>query len=139
MIEDNVYLGLSDEELKNKISEKRLNKGMSPWLYWTSELYSVGRLYREEAYYPKLLPLFIYSDHGIHRSSELAVHELENKSNVHFTFNPEREKSLLLTVRKFFWYCIPGSNIGKRKTISLYLMQKVPLFSSVIQPLIVSI
>lgn len=90
MMKDNVFLGFTDEELKKKISLDRINKGMSPWLYWTSELYSFGRLYREDTYFPKFLPLCIYSDHGIHRSSELSSHEKENKSNVHFTFNPER-------------------------------------------------
>lgn len=83
-------LGYSDEELELKASTEGYNTGLSPWLYWTSELYSVGRLYREYAYYPKIFPLFIYSDHGIHLTSELAKHEVENDSEVHFTFNPER-------------------------------------------------
>jgi len=106
-------LGYSDKELESKVSVENCNTGLSPWVYWTSELYSVGRLYREHAYYPKILPLFFYSDHGIHTTSELAPHEQDNDSNIHFTFNPERAKRPREDKKKI--YLIQHPWIGYRK------------------------
>jgi hypothetical protein len=85
-----VFDGYSDSELESLVETSPFNKGLSPWAYWTSELYSFGRLYREWGYFPRLLPLYVYSDHGIHRIAQLDAHEVNNDAKVHFTFNPKR-------------------------------------------------
>ena len=85
-----IYKGYSDSELELLATPSDVDTGIAPWAYWTSELYSFGRLYREWAFYPRLLPLFIYSDHGVHKVPGLAPHELTNKANIHFAFNEER-------------------------------------------------
>ncbi|WP_230341933.1 hypothetical protein [Methylobacillus arboreus] len=55
---------------------------------WTAEVYSFGKCYREMADYPKFLPLFFYSDHGVGLQSNLYPHELNNKTSLHFTWHP---------------------------------------------------
>ena len=92
MKSNNIFLGYSDEELVLKVSEEGINKGSTQWVHWSSELYSVGRLYRQIAYYPKWLPLMVCSDHGVHRSPVLSKLEKESSCKVHFTFNPMREE-----------------------------------------------
>jgi hypothetical protein len=89
-LKKNIYDGYTDNELELLADSKEVNKGIASWVYWTSELYSFGRLFREWAYYPKLLPLFVYSDHGVHKKSTFDSHEINNNANYHFTFNEER-------------------------------------------------
>jgi hypothetical protein len=51
-------------------------------LFWTSEVYGRGKLYREYGYYPKILPLNIYSQHGIYHCEIPYKHELECEAPV---------------------------------------------------------
>jgi len=46
--------------------------------YWTSEIYGFGKWIRKYAFYPKSLPLCIYTDHGVSLSEQTAKHELES-------------------------------------------------------------
>jgi hypothetical protein len=46
--------------------------------YWTSEIYGFGKWIRQYGFYPKLLPLCIYIDHGISLNEQPAKHELES-------------------------------------------------------------
>ena len=85
-----IYNGYSDSELELLAEPLELDTGAAPWVYWSSELHSVGRLYREWGFYPRMLPLFIYSDHGIHRVSEFTPHEFNSDAKVHFVFNQDR-------------------------------------------------
>ncbi len=110
-----IYLGYSDEELERKVSNEGCNPGLGHWQYWTSELYSVGRLYRELAFYPEIFPLFVYSDHGIHPTSELAKHEIDNESEVHFTFNPERIKKNTIVNKQIYLISHPWVAYRKKK------------------------
>jgi hypothetical protein len=108
-------LGYTDSELELKVAIEGCDSGGSLWVYWPSELYSVGRLYRELAWYPKILPLFFYGDHGIHPTSELAKHEVDNDSNVHFTFNPERAIQPITGKKKIYLFRHPWVDYRKKK------------------------
>ena len=55
--------------------------------YWTSEIYGMGRIYREMAWYPKKWPLNIYSSHGIALADNPAKHELANNAPYMFYFS----------------------------------------------------
>ena len=80
-----IHSGYTDSELESLTNPQEVNTGKAPWVYWTSELYSFGRLYREWAYYPKRLPLFIYSDHGVHKQSAFYPHEENNNAICNFS------------------------------------------------------
>lgn len=59
---------------------------------WTAEVYSFGKCYRKVARYPKIFPLYVYSDHGVALHSNLFPHELNNGCNVHLTWHPDKVK-----------------------------------------------
>ena len=77
-----VYSGFSDEaptqlvqsDIDSILDLSLVSKGN--WIYWTSELYSLGRCYREWLNLPIWLRLPIYGDHGVTFSDSLAPHEL---------------------------------------------------------------
>lgn len=77
------HAGMSDQQLadacKDNTNLHRYN--------WTAEVYSFGRCYRLIANYPKILPLFFYSDHGAGLHSNLYPHEINNSSEIHFTWS----------------------------------------------------
>jgi hypothetical protein len=77
------YAGMTDLQLveacKDNTNLHRYN--------WTAEVYSFGRCYRYIANYPKILPLFFYSDHGAGLHSNLYPHENNNTSKIHFTWS----------------------------------------------------
>lgn len=57
---------------------------------WTAEVYSFGKCFREAARYPKIFPLYVYSDHGAALHSNLFPHELNNECSVHLTWHPDK-------------------------------------------------
>ena len=85
-----LYNGYTDSELESLAEPAEIEMGIAPWIYWSSEHHSFGRLYRQWGFYPRLFPLFFYSDHGIHRVLEFTPHEISNDAAVHFVFNMER-------------------------------------------------
>lgn len=78
--------GMSDAALESAC--KPGLAGLSPWVHWTSELYSFGKSLRLLGHYPSLLPLYVYSDHGAGLHSWFYPHELANSSRVFLTFHP---------------------------------------------------
>jgi hypothetical protein len=82
--------GMSDAELELACNSK--STGISSWSHWTSEIYSFGKCFRYWTKYPRLLPLFVYSDHGVGLHSQLFPHELENSAKVHLTWHPMKEQ-----------------------------------------------
>lgn len=60
------------------------------WLYWTAELYSFGRCYREWLGLPSWAPLPFYGDHGVCIDGDLSEHELKAKPKLHLTWFSER-------------------------------------------------
>lgn len=82
--------GMSNEQLE-ALCKPEVNQLSFPFS-WTPELYSFGKCIRTLNAYPGFLPLFIYSDHGAGLHSNLYPHELNNNSNVHLTWHPEKSK-----------------------------------------------
>jgi hypothetical protein len=114
VLNKNIYFGYTDNEMEFLAGSPIADKGIAAWVYWTSELYSFGRLYRDWAFYPKWLPLFIYSDHGVTNDSGFSPHELTNNSNVHFTFNVERSTNSANSIKKEV-KCVPHPWVTYRR------------------------
>ena len=73
--------GMSESELLKLCDEKYTGKGVVTWHYWTAEVYSFGKHIRNYAFYPYILPLFVYTDHGVGSyTNEIPKHELEHKA-----------------------------------------------------------
>jgi len=97
--------GFSDVELENLCSENQLftdnSLTCSPiWLYWTVEIYSFGKCYREWLGLPKWFPLPLYGDHGVTFSGTYSSHEAKSKPNIHLTWFSNRFESLQLRSSK---------------------------------------
>lgn len=82
--------GMTDAELE--LACEAESTGAYPWAHWTSEIYSLGKCLRFCTKYPRALPLFVYSDHGVGLHSHLFPHELKNQAKVHFTWYPVKEQ-----------------------------------------------
>lgn len=85
-----VTTGMTDAELELACESQAT--GASSWAHWTSEIYSFGKCLRFWAKYPRVFPLYVYSDHGVGLHSHLFQHELENPAKVHFTWHPMKEQ-----------------------------------------------
>jgi hypothetical protein len=78
--------------MKDKLLKKLSNsnsitdKGLAPWANWESENCSFGICFRSFGFYPKFLPLFINSDHGVHWESKVWPNETTD-SFAYFTWN----------------------------------------------------
>jgi hypothetical protein len=77
-------IGMTDEQLEAACKSKR---GLVYLANWTSEVYSFGKCFREISNYPRIFPLFLYSDHGAGLHSNLYPHEVNNKARVHMTWH----------------------------------------------------
>lgn len=98
--------GFTDVQLKRICSEEfGRSEGVrfysSPWLYWSSEMYSHGRTLREWLGWPSFLPIPAFSDHGIEHFPELHGPELDTKASVYLTWSkwrldPPNKKSKLV-------------------------------------------
>lgn len=97
--------------------------GVYPWAHWTSEIYSFGKCLRFWTKYPRVFPLFVYSDHGVGLHSHLFQHELENPAKVHFTWHPVKaqryssfayKKVLLVTHPWIFYRRLHGITRSKK-------------------------
>ena len=88
--------GFSDQELEALCDwglrghDATLPYRGAQWLYWTAELYSFGRCYREWLGLPSWAPLPLYGDHGACTKGELASHELKAKPRMHLTWYKDR-------------------------------------------------
>ena len=84
--------GCSDEELERLCEvQGRFDAGYAHWVAWESENCGHGKTFREAACYPKILPLFIGSDHGVHWESRCWQNEIDSPAPYYFTWN--RKKS----------------------------------------------
>ena len=87
------YEGLDKKVLSN-VCKAEIRKFKLPIMYWTSEIYSFGKAFREWLGIPKWLHLPFYSDHGYTPLRYLQSHELNNSSNIHVTFNQYRYEKI---------------------------------------------
>ncbi len=81
---------MSDAELEHVC--KAQFSGYAPWVYWTSEVYSLGKCFRKWTKFPLILPLFVHADHGVGLLSNLFQIDIESRAKVFFTWNPVKEK-----------------------------------------------
>lgn len=115
----NLSTGFTDDELwwlsRPELGRSERPKLSSPWLFWSSEMYSHGVLLREMFGWPKELPLPAYSDHGIHFSEEFASHERKNAARVHFCWSSWRP-TIMATNQKKRIFHLPHPWVWKRST-----------------------
>ena len=92
------YQGFSVQKLEELCDKEHRQAGPCPPVYPLAEQYSQGRIYREYARFPMELPLYVYSDHGIHLSAELRPDERAQKAYAMFSYSrsrfPKLEQSL---------------------------------------------
>jgi hypothetical protein len=86
----NEITGMTDAELIFACEAK--STGVSAWAHWTSEIYSHGKCFRFWTKYPRIFPLFVYSDHGVGLHSHLFQHELDSQAKVFLTWHPLKAK-----------------------------------------------
>ena len=101
------YKGQTEEELLKLCDDKYANKGNAKWLYWPSEVYSFGKYYREQAFYPSFLPLHVYSIHGVEVGATVYPHELNNDSEAMFVFSKEKQQAFMEKSKKPCYITIP--------------------------------
>lgn len=105
------YKGYSEEKLF-KLCNKRIKRGIAKWIYWPSEVYSFGKHFRNYGFYPSILPLYIYSDHGVAVDTKVYPHELENDAQAMLVYNEEKlvnykkksNKPCYKSIAPFAWY-----------------------------------
>lgn len=83
VVEENKILeSFSEEKIKELCSVENLRQ-RSRWKFWPSEVYGIGRALRESSYfYPKKVPLYLYSNHSPFYIEIVSKHELENDAPV---------------------------------------------------------
>ena len=89
--------GFSDNKLENLSSYSKKTQGLIPWLSWHSETTGFGKTFRFWAFYPKFLPLFICSDHGVDLGSVCWNNEINSPFDTFFCWN--RRKVLKMRER----------------------------------------
>ena len=82
------YAGYDEETLLSLCSESKVYRGVCPWKYWPSEIYSAGRHYRNYGWYPAFLPIYCYSSHGAYCGTTVYPHEVENDAHAMLCSSP---------------------------------------------------
>ena len=80
----------------------RFESGHAPWINFESENTSFGKCFRKLAFYPKFLPLFISSDHGVSWSSKIDKREKET-IYPYFTWNKKKYLELKKLNKKVYF------------------------------------
>lgn len=112
--------GLNEEKLISLCDEKDARRGVWPWVYWTSELYSFGRHIRKYGFYPNFLPLAVYSDHsGPALDDKIYPHELDANAPIFLTHSRCRcENYKKLTGRKSYVMFSPAVFYRRKNKIA---------------------
>lgn len=96
----NLEFGFTDLELESMAEEKFAREerraSSSPFLFWTSEIYSHGKTLRALAGWPHWLPVPVSSDHGVHFDRGLSEFERKIGARTHLTWSAERAQSQTL-------------------------------------------
>lgn len=87
--------GFSDSELEELAgpshgSREGLPSFASPWLFFSSEMYSHGKTLRSFLGWPVTLPIPVFSDHGVAFRPQLIGREVANASRVHLSWSSWR-------------------------------------------------
>jgi hypothetical protein len=86
--------GFSDGKLELLVKGSIRQKGFTPWASWESESTSFGKAFRFWTKYPKFLPLFICSDHGVGPGSMCWAHEIKSPFKTFFTWNVKKSQTM---------------------------------------------
>ncbi len=82
---------MTEEELISICSIQFIERSAAPIIHWTSEYYSFGKYIRRYGYYPRWLPLAVYSDHsGPSLTDDPYKHELENDAPLFLTHSASK-------------------------------------------------
>lgn len=107
--------GYSNEELERLGSvHGRFETGIAPWAAWESENSSFGKTFREWAFYPKIFPLYLSSDHGVHWESRCWPNETDSPFKTFFTWNKKKSNLLQKNFGKVSYH-VPHPWIFYRK------------------------
>ncbi len=85
------HYGYSDEQLELlcKVTDRH-ELGIAPWATWESENRSLGKSFRLWANYPRILPLYFCSDHGVQWGTRCLPNETGNRYTTFFTWNKKK-------------------------------------------------
>lgn len=89
-----ISVGMTNYELEYFSKNRKIKNGISPWAFWESERNSFGKTFRLEARYPKFLPLFFSSDHGVTPGTAFEANEKFTTSKLYFSWNKNKVKIL---------------------------------------------
>lgn len=82
---------MTEDELISICSIQAVERSVAPIVHWTSEYYSFGKYIRKYGFYPRWLPLAIYSDHsGPSLTDDPYKHELENDAPLFLTHSARK-------------------------------------------------
>lgn len=112
-----VSSGMDEATLLSLCDPANAIRGKAPWVYWPPELYGHGQLIREFGFYPKHLPLIVYSDHGngVNGTEILYKHELENDAPVFLAYDKERAVNYRKLTKKLSYVIISPTVYYRRK------------------------
>ncbi len=83
------YAGLPARQISRLCDRFFANKPLCKTYYWTAEVYSLGRYYREYANIPEWIPLFVYSQHGATYWGEIFGNDIENDAEALLVFTTD--------------------------------------------------
>lgn len=111
----NFHVGFTDDQLESLSQlSRRFEGGVAPWVAWESENSSFGKTFREWAYYPRCLPLYISSDHGVHWGATCWPNEVNNPCSVLFSWNRKKAQKMRLLHNKKAYF-VPHPWVHYRK------------------------
>ncbi len=109
------HLGYSDEKLETLSRvHSRFETGIAPWAAHESESSSFGKTFRKWAGFPKCLPLYICSDHGVSWESRCWPNETGSPYKTYFTWN-KKKNDLMNRGHKKKSYHVPHPWVFYRK------------------------
>ena len=94
-------LSYSDKKLEQLSKEQLDQRGKAPWFEFISEIYSLGKTFRESYNFPNRLCLPISSDHGVNIQPTYDEYERSTKGP-YFTWNKRKLKKILSTNREAY-------------------------------------
>lgn len=87
-------------------------------LFWTADVYGLGKYLRKYAYFPEYLPLNAYLSHGIPNYDQPAPHELNNKAPVMFYYSSRLTKEFKKQSKKSC-YTVVSPNVFYRRRFKI--------------------
>jgi len=86
-------LDMSDRDLINLNKNRKWLNGHLPYLYWSSETYGQGSIYRKLLSFSTLQPLPFSSDHGVTTEPHIEESDWNSGAPIHFTYRSSAVQS----------------------------------------------